>query len=125
MWVVSPDGRRLIWERYRCCGAPGSPVSHRKDGRLTQNRAILAFSRSRKTQNIPKRVTNGEPNDLGWEKDAPAVNESSLSVEGGASYIRKNQKGLRAPGFGPVLGFEEGDERGPFVGREPSQSLRF
>jgi hypothetical protein len=43
----------------------------------------------------------------------------------GALYIRKNQKGLRAPGFGPVLGFEEGDDRGPDVRREPSQSLRF
>jgi hypothetical protein len=65
-----------------------------KDRRLTQNRAILAFSRSRKTQNIPKRVTNGEPNDLGWELKAPAVNESPLSVEGGGFVYPQESKGF-------------------------------
>jgi hypothetical protein len=46
-------------------------------------------------------------------------------VRAGPLYMTKKQKGCEHPGFGPVLGFEEGDERGPFFGSEPSQSLGF
>ena len=49
-----------MWETLYIVVAVVSEASP-EDRRLTQNRAILAFSRPRKTQNIPKRVTNGEP----------------------------------------------------------------
>ncbi len=61
----------------------------------------------------------------GGKKTPQRLTGPRSHMRAGALHIAKNQKGLRAPGLGGVLGSEEGDDRGPDVRREPSQSLRF
>jgi len=53
-----------------------------------------------------------EVNDLGWEKKAPAVDESPLSDEGGDSYMRKYSKDLRGSKIPPCSRFRKGSRSG-------------
>jgi hypothetical protein len=96
-----------------------------KGRRLTRSRGILALLGSARTQTIPKRVSNGEPISGHPETGAPFVNANVLSDDDGGPSIRRNAGALRSQGTGRVRGSEEGAEREPSVGREPSRRLGF
>ena len=92
-WVdqVAPDyllGHPRSWSGDR---TDGTGVSAWEDRRLTRNGPLLASCGLGRTQNIPKRVTNGEPTTGHPETGAPLVYAVLLSREGGAFSIPKIQ----------------------------------